>query len=256
MNFKQKIKRSTIGHHRVMVDIIEVTSSDDELYDAVDLISDSSDEGDTDVERAEERNIICSEENDKNKLGKTGGDDDKVGAEQKKNDDDDVLENEDVEQHDGEVPDEGGVHLSEVECAHTNPYFASEMEMFQAAKIYDRAASETALDDSHRHVRFREEESFQEEEFFLVNCMTMGSDEEDDEDDGLADVYMQQDQLDPEFRSMIENDEDEDRGEGDENGGETSSNGAEAVESSGYESQCHYRHWTFTLSRPFCVSSC
>lgn len=83
-----------------------------------------------------------------------------------------------------------------------NPYFANEMESFTVASALDHAAREVALES--KRVRFQEEPWYSDE---------TGSEGSSENEDDLLNPFMQQDQLDPEFRSLIENDEDEDEDE-------------------------------------------
>ena len=187
-----------------MVETADGTSSDDEVYDAVDLISDSEDD-ETTVELDEEQNIICSEEeidtvpagDSMQKRGSLDDDDDNIRV-----DNEDGSKELKANLQGSRIL--GRVPPSDAECAYMNPYFANEMEMFNAANVCERTQSTAFPETKHVH--------FQDEIFDSDgSCSVTSSDDES----GLLGPFMCQDQLDPDFRSLIENDEDEDDGDED-----------------------------------------
>ena len=176
--------------------------SDEDDYDGVDLISDS-DEEEPEVEELEEKMIIDSEEENEagaiSPLVPMGPPStpsiSSVGWEGFDLDD--------------------GVFLSDV------PFFDEQISrndpnLFNEIAIYNTVSSFDGLDrqgleqepatspTTPRRVRFEEEVRQ-----YSDSTSTDGSDEDED---GFPDLFMQQDSLDPNFRLMIENDNDEDDG--------------------------------------------
>ena len=187
-----------------MVETADGTSSDDEVYDAVDLISDSEDDEST-VEHDEEQNIISSEEevdtlpvgDSTQRRGSLDEDDNS------RVDDEDGSEDLKANLQGSWVP--ARVQPSDAECAYMNPYFANEMEMFNAANICER--TQPMAFPETKHVHFQDDNIFDSD----GSCSVTSSDDEN----GHLDPFMCQDQLDPDFRSLIENDEDDDDGDED-----------------------------------------
>ena len=165
--------------------------SDDDVYDAVDLISESDDDADPDsVERVEEQNIIGSEEeNDLMGDGK-----------------DTSVSRSELPDHGVDATDWQGFGLEDAEShAQMNSYFESEMEVGNAASavdpVLDRAASEVVSEG--KRVRFHEEVLYSASISSVVDYSS-------DDGDHFGGPFIQQDQLHPRFRSLIENDRDDD----------------------------------------------
>ncbi|KAI9790933.1 MAG: hypothetical protein M1833_001732 [Piccolia ochrophora] len=159
-----------------------VESSSDDDYKGVELISESE-EDEPSVEQAEEQIIIDSEE-----------DTELAG----------VLAPPTIGWGDFDLDDDplpADITMTDEHDAHTNPYFASEIEIFNAASAFNRDPSEAASES--KRVRFTDD--------LIISGSTSSSHSEEDED-VFPDLFMQQDQLDPHFRSIIENDQDADDG--------------------------------------------
>ncbi|KAI9811302.1 MAG: hypothetical protein M1832_000916 [Thelocarpon impressellum] len=161
------------------------TSDDDAAYKAVDLISDS-DSDEPDVEEAEERNII--DEAASSAAGTAAlpcSPPPSVAS----------------DWEGFEIPDplfsaEGGDPYSQ-----DNPYFADELELYNVANALDRDSPVPAPES--KRVRFQDD----------VACSDSPSSvTTDGDEDVFPDLFMQQDLLDPQFRQMIENDQDNDDG--------------------------------------------
>ena len=173
--------------------------SDEDDYDAVDLISDS-DEEEPEVEELEEKMIIDSEEENEvvvqSPLLTMGPPSVSSGG----------WEGFDLDD---------GVFLSDVpffdeQISRSYPNFFNEVAIYNAATSFDGPDDSQAVEEvpatstTTRRVRFEEEV-----QRYSDSTSTDGSDEEED---GFPDLFMQQDRLDPGFRLMIENDHDEDDG--------------------------------------------
>ncbi|KAI9678760.1 MAG: hypothetical protein M1817_005817 [Caeruleum heppii] len=167
------------------------SSSDDEDYKAVDLISDS-DDAEPDVEQAEERNIIESEVDNDDGGGSAalvGPPPPSVAS--------DCWEGFDL--------DEGlfsadlqFAQLFETQDAHDQLYPTAETDFLDSLDVNTPATSPTITES--KRVRFTDE---------LPSSDTSTSDEDDDV---FPDLFMEVDQLDPHFRRMIENEQDNDDG--------------------------------------------
>lgn len=175
-----------------MVDDDAGQPSDDEVYNDVDLISDSDDADPDTVERAEEQNIIGSEEENDVGLREvtsvTGSDVHDHG------------QGEDPSDWEGFGMDDADPH------AHMNSYFESEMDVGNAAgaldPVLDRAASEVVSEG--KRVRFHEE--------VLYSASISSVVDSSDDGEHYGGLFVQQDELHPRFRSLIENDRDDDMG--------------------------------------------
>ena len=215
-----------------------VDESDDEDYNAVDLISDS-DEGEPTVEKIEERMIIDSEEeNDAAFVPRNN----KSRASSVSSDGWQGFEL------------EGSLFLSDM------PFFDEQMGRLRA----DDLASENDLYNGNsiieldhspsppptRRVRFADND-------IIPTYDTSTSTNSDADEDVFPDLFLQQDSLDPTFRKLIENDDDEDAhsntdGEGscwnldgskdlrlEKHGRHNGNSSSSCGSSSGYESGCN-----------------
>lgn len=172
--------------------------SDEDDYDAVDLISNSEEEEPA-VEELEEKMIIDSEEEN--------------GA---------VVQSPVLSAGPPSISSGGwegfdlddGVFLSDVpffdeQISRNDPNLFNEVAIYNAATSFEGFGSPSLEDEAvtcptTRRVRFEEEV-----QRYSDSTSTDGSDEEED---GFPDLFMQQDSLDPGFRLLIENDNDEDDG--------------------------------------------
>lgn len=183
------------GTKRASVGTAEGSDEDD--YDAVDLISNSEEE-EPEVEELEEKMIINSEEENEavvhSPLLSTGPPSISSGG----------WEGFDLDD---------GVFLSDVpffdeQISRNDPNLFNEVAIYNAATSFEEfdslGPSEAVTTSTPRRVRFEEEVRR-----YSDSTSTDGSDEEDD---SFPDLFMQQDSLDPSFRLMIENDNDEDDG--------------------------------------------
>ena len=170
---------------------ILVDESDDEDYNAVDLISDSDEEEPT-VEKIEERMIIDSEEendaafvprNNKSRASSVSSD---------------GWQGFDLE---------GSLFLSDM------PFFDEQMGRLHA----DDLASETELYNGNSIIELDHSPSppptrrvrFADDDIVPTHDNTTSTNSDADED-VFPDLFLQQDSLDPTFRKLIENDDDED----------------------------------------------
>ena len=177
---------------------VETAGSDEDDYDAVDLISNSEEE-EPEVEELEEKMIIDSEEENEavvqSPLLSMGPPSVSSGG----------WEGFDLDD---------GLFLSDVpffdeQISRDDPNLFNEVAIYNAATSLDGFGSqaleaECTTSTPPRRVRFEEEV-----QRYSDSTSTDGSDEEVD---GFPDLFMQQDSLDPGFRLMIENDNDEDDG--------------------------------------------
>lgn len=199
-SISNKLDPCLSGHvSESMAELGKDGSSDDEVYNNVDLISES-DEGDPAVEEVEERDIIESEEGRARRVPLTPGSPSSADV---AGDAGDEWEGFDIDQH-------GETGHSDLALTHMNPHFADEMEMFHAASAYDRAAS-TPVSESKR-VRFQIDSD--------VAHSNSSSSSSDSNRGRFQSLFMQQDQLDPQFRHLIENDQDDEEDSSDESGSE------------------------------------
>ena len=229
--------RATKAAKSVPRPTIFVDESDDEDYNAVDLISDSDEEEPT-VEKIEERMIIDSEE-ENDAVCVTRADRSRSSSVSS-----DGWQGFDLE---------GGLFLSDM------PFFdeqmgrlradnlASEVELYNGNSLIELDHSPTPLHT--RRVRFADED-------IIPTYDDSTSTNSDADDDVFPDLFLQQDSLDPTFRKLIENDNDEDTnpmmdGEGShwnmngntglrlvEHGCDNGNSSDSCGSSSGYESGC------------------
>lgn len=173
-------------------------NSDEDDYDAVDLISNSEEE-EPEVEELEEKMIIDSEEENEA-----------------------IMHSPELSMGPPSISSGGwegfdlddGVFLSDVpffdeQISRDDPNLFNEVAIYNAATSLDGFDSqsiepEATTTATPRRVRFEEEVRR-----YSDSTSTDGS---DDEENGFPDLFMQQDSLDPGFRLMIENDNDEDDG--------------------------------------------
>ncbi|KAI9876229.1 MAG: hypothetical protein M1830_006980 [Pleopsidium flavum] len=173
-------------------------NSDEDDYNGVDLISDS-DEEEPEVEQLEEKMIIDSED-----------------------DNEAVIQSPRVSMGPPSISSGGwdgfdlddGVFLSDVpffdeQISRNDPNLLNEIAIYNAASFFEGLDSqgldcEAVTSPTPRRVRFEEEVRQ-----YSDSTSTDGSDEDED---GFPDLFMHQDSLDPGFRLMIENDNDEDDG--------------------------------------------
>lgn len=169
-----------------MVKATDGASSDDEVYDAVDLISESEDDDECTVERNEEREIISSlEETDATSTRHQARPSRQSALDERTNPGrDEAIDH--------------GTHGSELHGVVVNTHFAGEMESFALANVLDRAVSEAVSEP--KRVRFQE------------SVVRTSAASEDDDDD--VNPFLSQEQLDPDFRSLIENDDEDDEDDG------------------------------------------
>ena len=171
-----------------MAETAVASSSDDEEYKAVDLISDS-DEDEPDVEQAEERNIIHSEEEHSDSAAPVERDSSPQPS---------------VDWEGFDLNDKiFSADLTELgnPFADTEPHFANEIELYNAASMLDHDSPRPGFES--KRVRFRDD---------VPHSDSSRSMSTDGDDDGFPDLFMQQDSLDPHFRCMIEADGDADDG--------------------------------------------
>ena len=168
----------------------EQSSSDDDDYKGVDLISES--EGsEPDVEAAETRNILESED-DNTDVGGTQ-------LHRPSSPPPSVTSDWDgFDLDDGPFSAELG--LSSDASLLVNPFFTSELELLNAANSHN----ELAPAPESKRVRFRDD--------VMVSSDTSCSNSSSDHDHTFPDLFLQQDHLDPQFRRMIENEQDNDDG--------------------------------------------
>lgn len=176
-------------------------NSDEDDYNGVDLISNSEGE-EPEVEQLEEKMIIDSEEENEatvqSPILSMGPPSISSGG------------------WDGFDLDDG-VFLSDVpffdeQISRYDPNLIDEIAIYNAAASFEGPDSQDIEIDldavtsaTTRRVRFEEEVRQ-----YSDSASTTGSDDEDE--DGFPDLFMHQDSLDPSFRLMIENDNDEDDG--------------------------------------------
>jgi len=186
---RRKTKRESVGTGE---------ASDEDDYDAVDLISNSEEE-EPEVEEMEEKMIIDSEEENEavvqSPLLSVGPPSITSGG----------WEGFDLDD---------GIFLSDVpffdeQISRNDPNLFNEVAIYNAATSFEDFGcqgleGEAVTSPTPRRVRFEEEV-----QRYSDSTSTDGSDEEED---SFPDLFMQQDSLDPSFRLMIENDNDEDDG--------------------------------------------
>ena len=159
-------------------------NSDDEGYNAVDLISDSEEE-EPSVEQLEEKIIIDSEENDSDEKPIGPAAPPSVSS---------------VEWDGFDVDD--GIFLADVpffddEIGRTEPNVLDEIGIYDVGSLY---TGDPSPSPTKRRVRFVDTVQHQSS-----NSSTHTSDVEAD---AFPDIFLQQDSLDPHFRLLIENDND------------------------------------------------
>ena len=158
--------------------------SDDEGYEGVDRVGDS-DEDDPCVERLEEKWIIDSEEGNSSPLGSP------------------VIPNAPSSVSSGGWP---GLDLDvpffdeEISRVHSNE-FANEVDIFNDARVFD--CESPSPSPPPRKVRFADE--------VYGHSNGTSSDDSSVEESPFPDLFLQQDRLDPKFRQIIENDDDEEQ---------------------------------------------
>ena len=210
--------------------------SDEEDYNAVDLISDSADEDEPNLEQAEEKLIIDSEEESERNSGSP-----KIPTSPRSDSSD--------EWHGLEV--DGGLYLDDMpffdeQIGRSEPsLLATDIDVFDSTFLEGDAASSGPV--TTRRVRFVDD---------LRTASASSSNSTTSADDNaFPDLFMQQDRLDPQFRSLIENDDDADNGrslsdgewdlthnedfELERHGLEEDYSGTSCGSSSGYESGLH-----------------
>ena len=185
--------RALVARFNMAEPLNDGSSDDDEVYNDVDLISES-DGDEPAIEQVEEQMIIGSEEGE-DVLG------DVVSGTRSESS---SAAEEGSDWSGGGLEDllpRGSSPFFDVAYAHLNPYFANEMEVINVATASDRAACRAASES--KRVRFQED---------LIKTDVSSSILPSEDGHPFTDLFVQQDQLNPHFRSLIENDQDEDTG--------------------------------------------
>ncbi|KAH0543467.1 hypothetical protein FGG08_002232 [Glutinoglossum americanum] len=167
-----------------------VGSSDDESYKGVDLISDSE-EGEPDVEKAEARVIIDSEE-ETDCLSRTGLSINRSGT---------ALSGRVSDWGDFDVDD--GLLLDDIPLfnqQYTHLDHSLSLDAPTCNGVYS-SVSVSERSSGSRHVRFEDDAPVTD---------STGSNTSDEDDEAFPDLFLDQDRLDPAFLRMIENDHDGD----------------------------------------------
>ncbi|KAI9752302.1 MAG: hypothetical protein M4579_005686 [Chaenotheca gracillima] len=183
--------------------VYESSSDEEGDYQAVDQISESG-EDEPDVEKVEERFIIDSEEENDDHGASTL----RVPSSKESNvaHQGESESSSEADVHGGSVGEWEGLDLDDGlfssdlphfddHFARTNPFLASEIEVFNAVNAYDRAGSEPIPET--KHVRF-------EDSILRSDSSTTSTSSEDD--DVFPDLFVPHSRLDPEFRRLIDED--------------------------------------------------